>query len=400
MNDLAVKTVDFMGDGLLAAKDNEGIIWTGVNSFCRGLGMDKKQKDSQVEKVQNDETLKRGCRKFPAGVFDPNNETLALQLDYVPLWLAKISITPNMKENNPELVEKLVNYQLKAKDVLAAAFLPQAQAHNIKQLTITSRDIAVMTTKKNLHAKVIINIKDCIKELVDMGFNPDEFFIPDSYIGGNKQENLQYLCTQRGCECYSGKLEPEARQTFINEFTDRFERMRAVIEGKPVKKLPKLISMAEVQEKEPLIRLYRNNNWGVLLMNDELYNLTPEEIKVIESFIPELQRYNIGKVQYVIKAYLASQKRDSKLEEIASWGVKEEKPQVPLLPDKTKKKQADDKDYNAPFITAKQAQSRYNMSYGKVAQLAKESGAWIKYGKAIRINTKKMDEYLTKEYTE
>lgn len=29
-----------------------------------------------------------------------------------------------MKENNPELVDKLVKYQLKAKDVLAAAFIP------------------------------------------------------------------------------------------------------------------------------------------------------------------------------------------------------------------------------------------------------------------------------------
>ena len=38
--------------------------------------------------------------------------------------VCKISITPTMRENNPELVEKLVNYQLKAKDVLAAAFLP------------------------------------------------------------------------------------------------------------------------------------------------------------------------------------------------------------------------------------------------------------------------------------
>ena len=41
----------------------------------------------------------------------------------VPLWLAKISITPTLRENNPELVEKLVNYQLKVKDILVAAFL-------------------------------------------------------------------------------------------------------------------------------------------------------------------------------------------------------------------------------------------------------------------------------------
>ena len=123
-NDLAVKTVDFMGDGLLAAKDSKGIIWTGVNSFCRGIGLNKNERDRQVKNVQSDEILRRGCVKFDAGVFEPNNETLALQLDYVPLWLAKISITPNMREKTPALAEKLVNYQLKAKDVLVAAFLP------------------------------------------------------------------------------------------------------------------------------------------------------------------------------------------------------------------------------------------------------------------------------------
>ena len=123
-NDLAVKTVDFMGDGLLAAKDSKGIIRTGVNSFCRGIGLNKNERDRQVKNVQSDEILRRGCVKFDAGVFEPNNETLALQLDYVPLWLAKISITPNMREKTPALAEKLVNYQLKAKDVLVAAFLP------------------------------------------------------------------------------------------------------------------------------------------------------------------------------------------------------------------------------------------------------------------------------------
>ena len=46
-------------------------------------------------------------------------EVLCLNIDFVPLWLAKISITPSMKENNPRLVDKLIVYQLKAKDVLA-----------------------------------------------------------------------------------------------------------------------------------------------------------------------------------------------------------------------------------------------------------------------------------------
>ena len=114
-----------MGDSLLAAKDNKSVIWAGIRSLCVGMGLTRGQTNGEVTKIQEDMVLSRGCMKFRAGVFDPNNETLALQLDYVPLWLAKISITPNMKENNPELVEKLVKYQLKAKDVLAAAFLPK-----------------------------------------------------------------------------------------------------------------------------------------------------------------------------------------------------------------------------------------------------------------------------------
>lgn len=124
-NSLVVKTVDFMGDSLMVAKDKDGVMWAGVSGFCKGLGMSKGEKDRQTANVQTDDVLKRGATKFEAGVFDPNNEAIALQLDYVPLWLAKISITPNMKENSPELVEKLIEYQLKAKDVLAAAFLPQ-----------------------------------------------------------------------------------------------------------------------------------------------------------------------------------------------------------------------------------------------------------------------------------
>jgi len=125
-NGLVVKEVDLFGDNVMAAQDKDGVIWAGVNYFCRGLGLNKNERDRQIKNIQSDEVLKRGCVKFDAGIFDSNNGTLALQVDYVPLWLAKISITPNMKANHPELVEKLIKYQLKAKDVLAAAFLPES----------------------------------------------------------------------------------------------------------------------------------------------------------------------------------------------------------------------------------------------------------------------------------
>ncbi len=123
-NELIVKDVDFMGDTLKAARDEEGIVWAGVKWLCDGIGLSKGQMQSERKKIQEDMVLSKGERNFVLNKGSGEREMLCLQLDYVPLWLAKISITPNMKENNPELVEKLVNYQLKAKDVLAAAFLP------------------------------------------------------------------------------------------------------------------------------------------------------------------------------------------------------------------------------------------------------------------------------------
>jgi len=127
MDDLMIKNVDVFGDSIMAVKDKDGNIWAGVSYFCRALGMDKKQKDNQVERVQQDDVLKRGAGKFPAGVFDPANEAVALRIDFVPIWLTKIRITPKMKNERPELAEKLLNYQLKAKDILADAFLPNRE---------------------------------------------------------------------------------------------------------------------------------------------------------------------------------------------------------------------------------------------------------------------------------
>lgn len=110
--------------------------------FCKGLGMSKGEKDRQTANVQSDDVLKRGATKFAAGVFDDNNETVALRIDFVPIWLTKISITPKMKREKPELADKLLQYQLKAKDILAAAFLPQ-YAQQPGDMQYTKADIPV-----------------------------------------------------------------------------------------------------------------------------------------------------------------------------------------------------------------------------------------------------------------
>ena len=123
-NELVMKEVEFNGDCLKAAQDvSTSKIYVGVSWICNGIGMDKNLKDRQVKNIQSDIVLSKGCVRFDAGVFDVNNETLSIELDYLPLWLAKISITPNMQNERPLLTQKLINYQLKAKDILAQAFI-------------------------------------------------------------------------------------------------------------------------------------------------------------------------------------------------------------------------------------------------------------------------------------
>lgn len=144
-NELIVKDVDFFGDTLKAAKDEEGIIWAGVPWLCKGMGLNKDQIGNERKKIQDDLVLSQGVKFHPLGTGNANKEVLCLQLDYVPLWLAKISITPNMRETNPELVERLVKYQLKAKDVLAVAFLPK-QSFYWQQTRLATKENRLLET--------------------------------------------------------------------------------------------------------------------------------------------------------------------------------------------------------------------------------------------------------------
>ena len=125
MCNLEIKRVPFLGTELMAARDEGGRIWAGVKWMCTGIGLSKNQTDNQIQKIQSDKVLAKGAGIFPLPTRGGTQDSLCLALDFVPLWLAKISITPTMGAENPELAATLEQYQLRAKDVLAAAFLPK-----------------------------------------------------------------------------------------------------------------------------------------------------------------------------------------------------------------------------------------------------------------------------------
>lgn len=123
---LVVKEVDLFGDKVTAAKDDNGDIWVAVRWLCQGLGMTEGQWKRQITNIKQDSMLSEGVQILILPTKSGKQDVFCLKNDYVPIWLTKIAITPNIRESNPELADKLMRYQLKAKDILADAFNPKA----------------------------------------------------------------------------------------------------------------------------------------------------------------------------------------------------------------------------------------------------------------------------------
>lgn len=193
-------------------------------------------------------------------------------------------------------------------------------SHNIKQLTINSREVSKIIGKR--HSWVLRGIRERIADLQEVGFDTSQMYIESTYVTQANNTAPQYLCTEQGCEDFSRCLEPDKRKIFLQEFPDRFERMRNALDGKPVKKLPKLICLSNVKEKEPYARLYKTDSGGIVLMNDMVFNLASSEMEHLSRFVSELGKQDIEHIEYVVSSFLKSMKKSRKLEEIASWGVK------------------------------------------------------------------------------
>jgi len=132
---LQVTNFNFYGDELIALKDNAtGEIYTSINSILRGIGFtDKDQIRKRRDKWINDVVISKGVVKFniptqevvaknDTTLFD-EKETYCISQNKLPLALAKINITPKMKQKQPELASKLELYQDKCADVLASIFI-------------------------------------------------------------------------------------------------------------------------------------------------------------------------------------------------------------------------------------------------------------------------------------
>lgn len=121
------KMVRFNDADILGVKANDGKVYIGVRWICRGMGLTDGQYQNQTRKINDDIVLSKGIANLQLPTNGGIQDVLCIELDFLPLWLAKISITPTIIRENPEMAEKLVDYQLRAKDVLAQAFIEGAK---------------------------------------------------------------------------------------------------------------------------------------------------------------------------------------------------------------------------------------------------------------------------------
>ncbi|MCP1226345.1 phage antirepressor N-terminal domain-containing protein [Sebaldella sp. S0638] len=110
------KEVEFNGVNLTGIKTQEGKIYIIVKAFCEILGIDP---SGQLKRIKRDETLNEGVDMMSIPTESGKQDTTLLELDFLPMWLTGIRAERCKKEIRPYLKE----FKLKAKDVLADAFL-------------------------------------------------------------------------------------------------------------------------------------------------------------------------------------------------------------------------------------------------------------------------------------
>ena len=168
MNGLAVKDIEFNGATLRAAQDVAGKIWVGVRWICQGMGFDENRIDNERKKMQKDIVVSKGVKFYSLGQDRAKSDVLCIDLDYLPLWLAKISITPTMQKENPDLV-------------LLDVMMPDISGFEVAQQMKADPEMAeipiIFLTALNSTADIVKGFQVGGNDFISKPFNKEELII-------------------------------------------------------------------------------------------------------------------------------------------------------------------------------------------------------------------------------
>ncbi len=201
MENLIVKNVDVMGDFIAAAQDQDGNIWVGVRWICDALDMTEGQRKRQIKNIQKDMAFEKvGSNWIPLRTDGGVKEVFCIRNDFVPLWLAKITITEKTREERPDFAKKLLDYQLKAKDILAEAFLPK---QDTPPLTLKEQVRTIAQGTAELYERV-----DKVAVAVDDVKSEIETIKNDLPILPIEADEITKAVRRRGVQVLGGKESP------------------------------------------------------------------------------------------------------------------------------------------------------------------------------------------------
>lgn len=126
MKGLMLKTVEFNQVSMLACKAKEGQIYVSIRSICEGLGVDN---SSQMKRIQREDILNSCVVKMTIELSGQNREVSFMDIDYLPYFLVGIKSSLCREEIRPMLKD----FKLKAKDVLADAFIKKNQSYYLQR---------------------------------------------------------------------------------------------------------------------------------------------------------------------------------------------------------------------------------------------------------------------------
>lgn len=148
--------IKFYQDEVTAFQTNDGEVYAAVNKVLRNIGFNEDRVKAIRKKWRDDRVISPNGRyftlRYSGGVQPVDKDTYCITNKILPLALAKISITPELEKSYPEVVEKLVRYQLECADVLYNHFFkkettpeakPEATPQSILEAPLSREELAM-----------------------------------------------------------------------------------------------------------------------------------------------------------------------------------------------------------------------------------------------------------------
>lgn len=166
--------------------------------------------------------------------------------------------------------------------------------------TIESREVALMMEIE--HKNLMRKIEGISKDLVQLKFEPNKYWLESQYTASNGKSNKCYEITKRGCEFLAHKSTGTKGNLFTARYMDKFEEMEQALKS----------NVPQLTRKEQLQLQILNGNdidrmVGLKEYETEIEKPLLEKIDnkdaVIHTILPSKKLYGVSEVGRVLKGY-------------------------------------------------------------------------------------------------